>query len=55
MRLVPTGDEALDGFVLVGIDLPRRVSVDLAVHWQVPGMGQRRILNLKNGKFRFIF
>jgi hypothetical protein len=33
---VRTGDEALNGFVLVGVDLPWRVSVDFAVHWQVP-------------------
>lgn len=30
--LVRTGDEAFYGFVLMGIQLPRRVTVNLAVH-----------------------
>lgn len=30
--LVRTGGEALYGFVLMGIQLPRRISVDLTVH-----------------------
>lgn len=36
LLVVRTGDEALDGLVLVGIKLPWRVAVDFAVNWQVP-------------------
>lgn len=46
--LVPTGGEAFYGFVLMGIQLPRRVTVDLAVHGLVPTAIQRNIEKCRN-------